>query len=123
MRGKRALVTGGAGLIGSHLVDLLLREGWRVRILDNLEPQTHRHGKPAWVAEAAEFVEADIRDREAVSMAEVSSSTSPASGPASPRPWITITFLPPWQRVRQSHSVATGSPRGMSFAAKCCILQ
>jgi dTDP-L-rhamnose 4-epimerase len=65
----RALVTGGAGLIGSLIVDLLLREGWRVRILDNLEPQTHRHGKPAWVADAAEFVEADIRDRVAVTAA------------------------------------------------------
>ncbi|HEY3231426.1 MAG TPA: NAD-dependent epimerase/dehydratase family protein, partial [Roseiflexaceae bacterium] len=42
---KRALVTGGAGLIGSHIADLLLREGWKVRILDNLEPQTHRNGK------------------------------------------------------------------------------
>jgi dTDP-L-rhamnose 4-epimerase len=66
---RRALVTGGAGLIGSHLVDLLLREGWRVRILDNLEPQTHRQGKPAWLAEGAEFVEADIRDRVAVTAA------------------------------------------------------
>jgi len=44
---KRALVTGGAGLIGSHLVDLLRAEGWLVRILDNLEPQTHRDGRPA----------------------------------------------------------------------------
>ena len=43
---KRALVTGGAGLIGSHLSDLLLREGYSVRILDNLEPQTHRNGTP-----------------------------------------------------------------------------
>ena len=60
---KRALVTGGAGLIGSHLVDLLVREGWRVRILDNLEPQTHRNGKPAWINPAAEFVNGDIRDR------------------------------------------------------------
>jgi len=60
---KRALVTGGAGLIGSHVADLLLLEGWRVRILDNLEPNTHRKGRPAWIPEAAEFVEADIRDR------------------------------------------------------------
>src|SRR6185436_12248443 len=52
---KRALVTGGAGLIGSHIVDLLLREGWSVRILDNLEPQTHRLGRPAWVAEGADL--------------------------------------------------------------------
>jgi dTDP-L-rhamnose 4-epimerase len=65
----KALVTGGAGLIGSHLADLLLREGWTVRILDNLEPQTHRRGKPAWVPEAAEFVAADIRDRDAVAAA------------------------------------------------------
>ncbi len=67
--GRRALVTGGAGLIGSHLSDLLLKEGYKVRILDNLEPQTHRNGKPPWVSSEAEFVEADIRDREAVKTA------------------------------------------------------
>ncbi|HEV2881086.1 MAG TPA: NAD-dependent epimerase/dehydratase family protein [Pyrinomonadaceae bacterium] len=67
--GRRALVTGGAGLIGSHLVDLLHGEGWRVRILDNLEPNTHREGKPAWVNGAAEFVEGDIRDRACVAAA------------------------------------------------------
>ncbi|MBA2251341.1 MAG: NAD-dependent epimerase/dehydratase family protein [Nitrospirales bacterium] len=61
--GTRALVTGGAGLIGSHIVDLLLREGWSVRILDNLEPQTHRRGKPVWVPADAEFIEGDVRDR------------------------------------------------------------
>ena len=63
--GNRALVTGGAGLIGSHLSDLLLNEGYKVRILDNLEPQTHRNGKPSWVPPGAEFVNADIRDRAA----------------------------------------------------------
>jgi dTDP-L-rhamnose 4-epimerase len=60
---KRALVTGGAGLIGSHIVDLLLREGWQVRILDNLEPQTHRNGQPAWLPDAAEFIHGNIQDR------------------------------------------------------------
>jgi dTDP-L-rhamnose 4-epimerase len=60
---RRALVTGGAGLIGSHVADLLLREGWKVRILDNLEPQTHRKGKPSWIPADAEFIEGDIRDR------------------------------------------------------------
>ncbi len=67
--GRRALVTGGAGLIGSHVSDLLLREGWTVRILDNLEPQTHRQGKPAWVPAAAEFIEGDIRDRATITAA------------------------------------------------------
>src|SRR5437660_6597081 len=60
--GKRALVTGGAGLIGSHVADLLVREGWKVRVLDNLEPQTHRRGKPTWVNEKAEFIAGDLRD-------------------------------------------------------------
>ncbi|PYJ29289.1 MAG: epimerase [Verrucomicrobia bacterium] len=63
---KRALVTGGAGLIGSHVVDLLVREGWRVRALDNLERQTHRRGKPAWINGKAEFVEGDLRDRDTI---------------------------------------------------------
>src|SRR5207253_6973288 len=60
---QRALVTGGAGLIGSHVADLLVREGWRVRILDNLEANTHKHGKPAWINHNAEFVHGDLRDR------------------------------------------------------------
>jgi dTDP-L-rhamnose 4-epimerase len=61
--GKRALVTGGAGLIGSHLTDLLVHEGWHVRVLDNLEPNTHKRGKPSWINERAEFVQGDLRDR------------------------------------------------------------
>ncbi|HJT46498.1 MAG TPA: NAD-dependent epimerase/dehydratase family protein [Chthoniobacterales bacterium] len=61
--GKRALVTGGAGLIGSHVSDALVREGWRVRILDNLEPNTHRRGRPDWINPKSEFMEGDLRDR------------------------------------------------------------
>ncbi len=66
---KRALVTGAAGLIGSHVTDLLVRKGWKVRALDNLEPQTHRRGKPPWVNSKAEFIHGDIRDRETIATA------------------------------------------------------
>ena len=61
---KRALVTGGAGLIGSHIVDLLVAEGWTVRILDNLEPQTHKLGKPEWMNPRAEFRQGNVQDYE-----------------------------------------------------------
>src|SRR5437763_3070025 len=64
-----ALVTGGAGLIGSHITDLLVREGWRVRVLDTLEPNTHRLGRPPWINPKAEFTQGDVRDREAITSA------------------------------------------------------
>src|SRR5438034_10246001 len=66
---KRALVTGGAWLIGSHVTDLLSRYGWTVRCLDNREPRTHRRGRPAWIIEKAEFVYADLRDRDMIATA------------------------------------------------------
>src|SRR3984885_12149323 len=66
---RRALVTGGAGLIGSHLSDLLLKRGWQIRILDNLEPQTHRNGKPEWMPPAAEFAQGNIQDRATITAA------------------------------------------------------
>src|SRR5579862_8508826 len=62
-RGARVLVTGGAGFIGSHTVDLLLERGYRVRILDNLQPRVHPHGKPSWVPREADFIQGDVADR------------------------------------------------------------
>jgi dTDP-L-rhamnose 4-epimerase len=56
----RVLVTGGAGFIGSHTVDALLDRGYRVRILDSLQPRVHPKGKPAWVPSEAEFVQGDV---------------------------------------------------------------
>jgi dTDP-L-rhamnose 4-epimerase len=58
-----ALITGGAGLIGSHIVDAALARGWDVRVLDSLERQTHRGGKPTWVPDAVDFMQGDVRNR------------------------------------------------------------
>lgn len=60
------LVTGGAGLIGSHIVDLVLASGRDVRILDNLDDQTHPRGRPDWIPAEVDFVEGDVRDRDVV---------------------------------------------------------
>lgn len=59
----KALVTGGAGLIGSHIVDLLIENDHEVRILDNLAKPTHLQGKPAWINPQAEFMVGDVRER------------------------------------------------------------
>lgn len=58
----RALVTGGAGFIGSFLVERLLAEGYTVTLLDNLTPQVHPHGLPAHLPAAAAQVIGDVRD-------------------------------------------------------------
>ena len=57
-----ALVTGGAGLIGSHIVNAARAKGWNVRVLDSLEPQTHAQGRPPWVDEDIEFIHGDVRN-------------------------------------------------------------
>jgi dTDP-L-rhamnose 4-epimerase len=58
------LVTGGAGYIGSHLVDALVAREYRVTVLDNLEPQVHRSGTwPTYANAKAEYVKGDVRDR------------------------------------------------------------
>jgi nucleoside-diphosphate-sugar epimerase len=59
--GRIALVTGGAGFIGSNLVDALIQRGLRVRLIDNLAT-----GKQSQINPLADLHQADIRDLEAI---------------------------------------------------------
>ena len=58
--GRTVLVTGGAGFIGSHLVEALLEIGARVRVLDNFASGFRRNLQP-WI-DRIDLVEGDIRD-------------------------------------------------------------
>jgi dTDP-L-rhamnose 4-epimerase len=63
---RRVLVTGGAGFVGSHTVDALLREGHEVRIFDNLDEQVHGGGIHEYLAGEAELMRGDVRDTDAL---------------------------------------------------------
>ena len=65
----RILVTGGCGFIGSHLVDRLVTQGYKVRVYDLLEPQVHQGKKPEYLNNNAEYIFSDLRDRDALKKA------------------------------------------------------
>jgi dTDP-L-rhamnose 4-epimerase len=64
----RILITGGAGFIGSHVADELLRYGHHVRALDNLSEQVHGSSidRPEYLSPDIELVRGDVRDPDAV---------------------------------------------------------
>ena len=64
--GKNILVTGGAGFVGSHLVDALLAAGHNVRILDVLAQQVHGTSVPDYLSPDAELIRGDIREADTV---------------------------------------------------------
>ncbi len=59
---KQILITGGAGFVGSHLADGLLRAGHKVRVVDDLTPQVHKDGAPDYLSPQVELVVGDVRD-------------------------------------------------------------
>lgn len=61
-----ALLTGGAGFIGSHTADRLLEHGYHVRVLDSLAERVHRGVRPGYLSPEIEFVHADVRDTDAL---------------------------------------------------------
>jgi dTDP-L-rhamnose 4-epimerase len=63
------LVTGGAGFIGSHLVDALVKQGHRVRILDAVVEQVHGSAGPQYLNPQAEFLQGDVCDADLVKRA------------------------------------------------------
>jgi dTDP-L-rhamnose 4-epimerase len=67
----KILVTGGAGFVGSHTVDALLKKGHEVRVFDNLSPQVHGSESkiPDYLNTEVEFIKGDVRDREALKKA------------------------------------------------------
>jgi dTDP-L-rhamnose 4-epimerase len=68
---RAVLITGGAGFIGSHLADHLLQRGYRVRVLDNLDPQVHGNEgrRPDYLDAEVELMVGDVRDPAAVANA------------------------------------------------------
>lgn len=68
---KHLLITGGAGFIGSHVADEMLRNGYRIRVLDNLSPQVHgaERSRPEYLNREVELIVGDVRDPDKVERA------------------------------------------------------
>jgi dTDP-L-rhamnose 4-epimerase len=59
---KKILITGGAGFVGSHTADHLLKQGYEVRVYDSLTEQVHGHDFPSYLSKDVEFIRGDMRN-------------------------------------------------------------
>jgi dTDP-L-rhamnose 4-epimerase len=60
----RVLITGGAGFIGSHTTDMLIENGYQVRIMDIFDRQIHQGRQPEYLNKKCEVVVGDVRNRQ-----------------------------------------------------------
>jgi dTDP-L-rhamnose 4-epimerase len=105
---KKVLITGGAGFIGSHLADELLAHGYRVRVLDCLEPQVHgeQRGGPTTSHPEVELQVGDVCDKEGRRGAARASTPSSTSRPR----WASARACTRWRTTRAS----------TTWAPRCC---
>lgn len=67
---KKVLITGGAGFIGSHTADALAKKGFKIRILDNLEPPVHNYHWPDYVLNKGyELIRGNVGDKKTLKKA------------------------------------------------------
>ncbi len=62
MAAKKILITGGAGFVGSHTADQLLKQGYEIRVYDSLSEQVHGRGFPPYLSKDVEFIRGDMRN-------------------------------------------------------------
>jgi GDP-D-mannose dehydratase len=98
------LITGGAGFVGSHVADELLRAGYRVRALDSLERQVHEGGgRPDYLDPDVELQVGDVRDEGAVRRALVYPESSYML-------WPTPTRAAKWKTASTPSSARRTAP-------------
>jgi len=69
MTTKSIMITGGAGFVGSHLTDLLIKLGHEVFVVDYLDPQVHvSNKKPAYLNKNATFIKSDFSSKKVLKL-------------------------------------------------------
>jgi hypothetical protein len=124
--GMHVLVTGGAGFVGSHTVDALLRRGHAVRVYDNVMEQVHPAGIPDYVPRDVEFIRGDMRDveklREAVCGSDVifhlARKSQANTGPATSGTALATSRQP---AVSWGKSPACGLPKASASWWSGCV--